>query len=111
MNLKSMNCNSYTGVYSFNGDETNPALWKYGIVLKYKFSVDDAYPSSCASCEQSGGVCGFTIIKDSSSLPLSSYRFSCNCNGAMNTTTNCYFPSWSHAVTFSSPPSWTGENY
>ncbi|KAH7675447.1 Wall-associated receptor kinase galacturonan-binding domain-containing protein [Dioscorea alata] len=108
MNLKSMNCNSYTAVYSFNGDETNPAIWKYGIVLKYKFSVDDAYPYSCDSCEQSGGVCGFTISGDSSSSSSSSYRFSCNCNGDMNTTTNCHFPSWSHAVIFSSPSSWTG---
>ena len=85
MDLKQLHCSSYTGIYSFNGAETDPSGWKFGIALKYRFSVDDGYPSACADCEKSNGVCGYTGQSNS---------FSCNCANGVNTTTNCYYAKW-----------------
>ncbi|RXH69853.1 hypothetical protein DVH24_007109 [Malus domestica] len=58
MDLEKLQCSSYSGFYSFNERESDPNSWKYGIALKYKFSVNNEYPSSCANCERSNGVCG-----------------------------------------------------
>ncbi|ONK65583.1 uncharacterized protein A4U43_C07F38580 [Asparagus officinalis] len=85
MDLKKLECNSYSGIYSFGGAETNPSGWKFGIAVKYRFSVDDGYPSACADCERSNGVCGYSEESNS---------FACNCVNGMNTTTNCYYATW-----------------
>ncbi|KAA0065615.1 wall-associated receptor kinase-like 10 [Cucumis melo var. makuwa] len=82
MDLEKLKCGSYSGFYSFNGRETDAESWKYGIAIKYKFAIDNVYPSWCSSCEQSGGVCGY-------SGPVGS--FICNCPPGFNTTTNCFF--------------------
>ncbi|XP_057949297.1 wall-associated receptor kinase-like 20 [Malania oleifera] len=87
MDLQKLHCTSYSGFYSHQ--ETNPEKWRYGVALKYKFNVDDNYPSLCASCQTSDGVCGYTGAYNS---------FVCNCPGAVNTTTVCLFESyWNNA--------------
>ncbi|KAL4361853.1 hypothetical protein GQ457_04G007040 [Hibiscus cannabinus] len=83
-NLQKLQCSSYSAFYSFSGQESNPDNWKYGISLKYKFNVNNDYPKSCADCEKSGGVCGYTGIYNS---------FICNCLNGVNTTSTCYFVS------------------
>ncbi|KAF2282546.1 hypothetical protein GH714_043754 [Hevea brasiliensis] len=45
MDLQKLQCNSYSGFYSFSGQEANPENWKYGIAVKYKFNVYNNYPS------------------------------------------------------------------
>lgn len=82
MDLEKLKCGSYSGFYSFNGRESDAESWKYGIAIKYKFAIDNVYPSWCSSCEQSGGVCGYSGPVDS---------FICNCPPGFNTTTNCFF--------------------
>lgn len=82
MDLGKLKCNSYAGFYSFNGQETNPDNWKYGISLKYKFNVYDDYPSWCASCEKTNGACGYGGAYNS---------FLCNCPNGINTTRDCFF--------------------
>ncbi|CAK9313286.1 unnamed protein product [Citrullus colocynthis] len=82
MDLEKLKCGSYSGFYSFNGRESDAESWKYGIALKYKFAIDNVYPSWCSSCEQSGGICGYSGPVDS---------FICNCPPGFNTTTNCFF--------------------
>ncbi|KAL6187401.1 hypothetical protein ACLB2K_038800 [Fragaria x ananassa] len=84
MDLQKLQCSSYSGFYSFNGRESDPNSWKYGIALKYKFNVNNEYPSSCSSCERSNGVCGFYGAYNS---------FICNCPNGLNTTNDCYFGS------------------
>ncbi|CAL1413770.1 unnamed protein product [Linum trigynum] len=86
MDLQKLKCSSYAGFYSFNGQESNPDDWKYGIALKYKFNVYNDYPGSCANCERSHGVCGYVGAFNS---------FVCNCPGGFNTTSECLF--FSHA--------------
>ncbi|KAK9107848.1 hypothetical protein Syun_023859 [Stephania yunnanensis] len=88
MDLQKLHCSSYTGVYSFNGQESNPENWKYGVALKYKFNVKNEFPGYCSNCERSNGVCGYNLNNYNS--------FLCNCVGGVNTTTDCYFgASWS----------------
>ncbi|KAG6713181.1 hypothetical protein I3842_05G139400 [Carya illinoinensis] len=82
MDLKKLQCTSYSGFYSFNGQETKPENWKYGIALKYKFNVNNEYPGLCSRCESSYGVCGFTGSYNS---------FICNCPNGVNTPTDCFF--------------------
>ncbi|KAK2636308.1 hypothetical protein Ddye_031100 [Dipteronia dyeriana] len=82
MDLKKLQCSSYSGFYSFSGQEDNPENWKYGIALKYKFNVYNDYPSSCVTCERSNGACGYAGDYNS---------FICNCPSGVNTTTDCYF--------------------
>ncbi|XP_072956398.1 wall-associated receptor kinase-like 20 [Typha angustifolia] len=88
MDLEKLKCSSYSGIYGFNGNEGYPKGWEFGIALKYRFSVDDGYPSSCAECEKSNGVCGYSGQYHS---------FLCSCANGMNTSSNCYFQSdsWS----------------
>ncbi|GMH27616.1 hypothetical protein Nepgr_029459 [Nepenthes gracilis] len=88
MDLRELKCFSYTAVYSFSGREDDPGSWKYGVALQYKFNVGNDYPSFCAACESSNGVCGYSGEADS---------FICNCPSGENTTTDCYFQtSWNH---------------
>ncbi|BBG99390.1 Putative membrane lipoprotein [Prunus dulcis] len=68
----------------FNEHQSDPNSWKYGIALKYKFSVNNEYPSSCANCERSTGICGYYSGGAYSS-------FLCNCPNGINTTNDCYF--------------------
>ncbi|KAL5761896.1 hypothetical protein ACOSP7_018160 [Xanthoceras sorbifolium] len=82
MDLQKLQCSSYSGFYSFSGQEANPENWKYGIALKYKFNVYNDYPSSCANCEKSNGACGYAGASNS---------FICNCPSGLNTTTDCFF--------------------
>ncbi|KAF9609112.1 hypothetical protein IFM89_013366 [Coptis chinensis] len=82
MNLQRLQCTSYASFYSFNGRESNPGSWKYGIALKYRFNVKNDFPSACSDCENSHGVCGYTGSYNS---------FVCNCFDGLNTTTDCYF--------------------
>ncbi|XP_068327149.1 uncharacterized protein [Pyrus communis] len=82
MDLEKLQCSSYSGFYSFNERESDPNSWKYGIALKYKFSVNNEYPSSCANCERSNGVCGYYGNYNS---------FICNCPSGINTTNDCFF--------------------
>ncbi|KAK9276017.1 hypothetical protein L1049_005548 [Liquidambar formosana] len=60
MDLQKLQCTSYSAFYNFDGHEDDPGSWKYGVALRYKFNVDNNYPSVCANCERSGGVCGYT---------------------------------------------------
>ncbi|XP_043704133.1 uncharacterized protein LOC122654210 [Telopea speciosissima] len=82
MDLQKLQCTSYTAIYSFNGQESNPERWKYGVALKYRFNVKNEYPSDCNNCEKSNGVCGYTGAYNS---------FICSCISGINTTTDCYF--------------------
>ncbi|KAF5726791.1 hypothetical protein HS088_TW22G00473 [Tripterygium wilfordii] len=91
MDLRKLQCSSYSGFYSFNGQESNPDNWKYGIALKYKFNVYNDYPSNCADCERSGGACGYSGNYNS---------FVCNCPNGINTTSDCVFPSYNNALRF-----------
>ena len=84
MDLKKLQCTSYSGLYSYNGQESNPENWNYGIALKYKFNVNNEYPSSCAQCEKSHGVCSYTGPYNS---------FICNCPNGLNTSLDCFFGS------------------
>ncbi|XP_044480871.1 wall-associated receptor kinase-like 15 [Mangifera indica] len=84
MDLQKLQCSSYSGFYSFSGQEYNPENWKYGIALKYKFNVYNDYPGTCANCEKSNGACGYGGAYNS---------FICNCPSEANTTTDCFFES------------------
>ncbi|XP_030449236.1 LEAF RUST 10 DISEASE-RESISTANCE LOCUS RECEPTOR-LIKE PROTEIN KINASE-like 1.2 [Syzygium oleosum] len=88
MDLGKLKCSSYSGFYSFDGQEVDPDRWKYGVALKYKFNVYNEYPSSCAKCERSGGACGYGGAYGT---------FVCSCpDGGLNTTSDCFFgASWS----------------
>ncbi|PKI56185.1 uncharacterized protein LOC116211396 [Punica granatum] len=89
MDLQKLKCSSYSGFYSFNGQEADPEKWKYGIALKYKFNVYNDYPGSCSACERSNGVCGYGGAYNS---------YICVCPNGMNTTSDCFFgASWSGA--------------
>ncbi|XP_050237404.1 wall-associated receptor kinase-like 20 [Mercurialis annua] len=91
MDLEKLQCSSYSGFYSFNGQEANPENWKYGIALKYKFNVYNEYPNSCGNCEKNNGVCGYGGAFNS---------FVCNCPNGLNTTSDCFFGSaYSHGST------------
>ncbi|KAF8378362.1 hypothetical protein HHK36_029701 [Tetracentron sinense] len=90
MDLEKLQCSSYASVYSFNGQESNPERWKYGVALKYKFSLKNDYPSVCSICERSKGLCGYTGTYNA---------FVCNCASGINTTTDCSFAaSWSNSL-------------
>lgn len=84
MDLQKLQCASYSGFYGYNEQQSDPEKWNYGIALKYKFSVTNDFPSSCAACERSYGVCGYTGAYNS---------FICNCPNGINTTTDCFFTS------------------
>ncbi|KAL6547188.1 hypothetical protein OROMI_022909 [Orobanche minor] len=84
MDLEKLRCTSYSAVYDYNGQETNPEGWEYGIALKYKFNYKNDYPALCSSCEKSNGVCGYD---DSGHYK----PFVCNCPGGLNTTMDCFF--------------------
>lgn len=83
MDLRKLNCASYSAVYGFNGQESNPTGWKYGIAIKYKFNYDNEYPTLCGACEKSGGVCGYETGSEKA--------FACNCADGLNTTTDCFY--------------------
>ncbi|KAJ3674579.1 hypothetical protein LUZ60_005195 [Juncus effusus] len=83
MDLTQLGCGSYSAVYDFGGTEGNPAMWRYGIAVKYRFSVDNWYPSFCGDCERSNGVCGFNGEFNE--------QFVCNCANGVNSTSNCHF--------------------
>lgn len=92
MDLQKLQCRSYSGLYGFNGQESNPNAWKYGVALKYKFNYNNDYPGICADCEKSNGVCGYNG-------PYNSYI--CNCPSGLNTTTDCFYgSSWSNSLRF-----------
>ncbi|KAI4314241.1 hypothetical protein L6164_027170 [Bauhinia variegata] len=80
MDLQKLQCPSYSGFYNFNPQQSNPEKWNYGIALKYKFSVTNDYPSNCAACEKSNGVCGYNQAFSS---------FICNCPNGID----CFFTS------------------
>ncbi|KAL5722479.1 hypothetical protein ACHQM5_005995 [Ranunculus cassubicifolius] len=82
MDLQKLQCTTYASVYNFNGQESNPGNWKFGIALKYKFNVKNDFPNACNNCERSNGVCGYTG---------SSGSFICNCVDWLNTTADCFF--------------------
>ncbi|KAJ6816188.1 uncharacterized protein M6B38_417590 [Iris pallida] len=86
MDLGKLRCAAYSAIYSFNGAEGDPERWKFGIALRYRFSVDDGYPSACADCERTDGACGYAAGRSNS--------FVCNCGNGVNTTTNCYYARW-----------------
>ncbi|KAH7857643.1 hypothetical protein Vadar_014946 [Vaccinium darrowii] len=90
MDLQKLQCSSYSGIYGFDGRNTDPESWNYGVALKYKFNFDNEYPAVCASCERSNGVCGYSGTYN---------MFSCNCLSGINTTTDCYFAeSWNSGL-------------
>lgn len=80
MDLKKLQCSSYSGFYSHG--EGDPEYWKYGVALKYRFNVDNEYPVLCARCERTGGICGYNGAHNS---------FICNCPGELNTTSDCLY--------------------
>ncbi|KAH9315183.1 hypothetical protein KI387_023810, partial [Taxus chinensis] len=84
LNLPKLQCSSYTSVYSFGDDPTNPKTWKYGIALHYAYNTDNTdnyFTAACSDCQQSAGVCGYAGIANS---------FLCVCKNGVNTTANCY---------------------
>ncbi|GLJ31863.1 hypothetical protein SUGI_0641150 [Cryptomeria japonica] len=81
MNLSRLQCLSYTNIYSFGGDLTNPSQWRYGVALEYNYNINNYIPSSCRECEESNGVCGYSGPYET---------FVCVCMNGINTTTNCY---------------------
>ncbi|KAI5679111.1 hypothetical protein M9H77_10061 [Catharanthus roseus] len=85
MDLEKLGCSSYSGLYGFNGQETNPSVWKYGVALKYKFNYDNDYPSICANCEKTNGVCGYNVGGSNSYA-----SFSCNCPNGFNSSDECF---------------------
>ncbi|KAA8533040.1 hypothetical protein F0562_032843 [Nyssa sinensis] len=88
MDLQKLQCSSYAGLYSFNGQESDPETWKYGVALKYKFNFNNDYPPTCANCERSNGACGYGGFYNS---------FVCNCPSGLNTSTDCFFSaSWNN---------------
>ncbi|XP_031488840.2 wall-associated receptor kinase-like 10 [Nymphaea colorata] len=100
MDLDRLQCNSYTSIDNFNYQQLDATKWKYSISLKYKFSVNNAYPLVCMQCEKSNGVCGYT----------GSYNtFVCNCPAGFNTSTDCLFAEsyWGHGFRIL-PQIWTG---
>ncbi|XP_059655943.1 uncharacterized protein LOC132302948 [Cornus florida] len=83
IDLQKLQCASYSGFYSFNGRESDPANWAYGVALKYKFNVNNDYPALCVNCERSRGACGYSDPYDS---------FVCYCpTYGMNTSTDCFY--------------------
>lgn len=101
MDLQKLKCSSYSGFYSFNGRESDPNSWKYGMALKYKFNVGNDFPSSCDYCERSFGVCGY----------YGDYNtFICNCPNGLNTSTGCLFGEPYNAGS-RLPPTWQTGNY
>nr|XP_043608192.1 wall-associated receptor kinase-like 15 [Erigeron canadensis] len=92
MDLQKLNCDSYSGLYGFNGQAENPDTWKYGVTLKYKFNFNNEYPPTCANCEKTNGVCGYSGPYDS---------FVCNCHSGINTTADCSFEAtWNDSFRF-----------
>ncbi|XP_027095908.2 wall-associated receptor kinase-like 20 [Coffea arabica] len=92
MDLQKLQCTAYSGLYGFNGQESNPDAWKYGVALNYKFNLNNDYPAMCASCEKSNGVCGY-------GGPYNSYV--CNCPSGFNTSTDCFYgAAWSNGLRF-----------
>lgn len=89
MDLQKLKCSSYSGFYTFNGEESNPQNWKYGVALKYKFSFNNEYPGACSDCERSNGVCGYTGYYNS---------FICHCPGGVKTPGNCLLSPWSNGL-------------
>ncbi|GLJ54104.1 hypothetical protein SUGI_1158600 [Cryptomeria japonica] len=82
VNLAKLGCESYTSIYNFGDDTTDPLRWRYGIKLQYNYNLDNNnFPSACADCEKSNGICGFTSPYNS---------FVCVCKNGVNTTTDCY---------------------
>ncbi|KAL5553994.1 hypothetical protein UlMin_041395 [Ulmus minor] len=81
--LEKLECSSYSGFYSFNGHQSDPNSWKYGMALKYKFSVYNENPSYCVNCERSYGICGYNGANYNS--------FVCDCPSGLNTTNDCFF--------------------
>ncbi|XP_010272179.1 PREDICTED: uncharacterized protein LOC104608033 [Nelumbo nucifera] len=95
IDLQRLQCTSYTAVYSFNGQQSNPESWNYGVALKYRFNVNNDYPRECSTCERSNGVCGYTGFFNS---------FICSCITGVNTTTDCYFEAyWSNGIRLNPP--------
>ncbi|KAH9322195.1 hypothetical protein KI387_016834, partial [Taxus chinensis] len=87
VNLPKLGCQSYTSIYAFGDGEdsssTDPMNWRYGIKLQYNYNLDNNnFPTACADCERSNGVCGF-------SGPYNSFVCVCR-NGVNNTTTDCH---------------------
>ncbi|GLT86346.1 hypothetical protein SLE2022_044910 [Rubroshorea leprosula] len=82
MDLQTLQCSSYSAFYSFNGQQSNPENWKYGIALKYKINVYNYYPGFCKDCEKSDGICSYAAASNS---------FFCNCPTGINTSSSCYY--------------------
>ncbi|KAA8529488.1 hypothetical protein F0562_033713 [Nyssa sinensis] len=92
MDLEKLKCNSYSGLYSVNGQESDPESWKYGVAVKYKFSFNNDYLTMCANCERSKGACGYTGPYNS---------FVCNCLHGVKTSTDCFdAASWNSGLRF-----------
>ncbi|XP_073280999.1 uncharacterized protein [Primulina huaijiensis] len=78
LDLPKLQCSSYSGVYGFGGDEGDPMKWQYGILLQYN---DSYFSSGCKNCEDSGGFCGFSGVKE---------PFACICQNGRKSPINCY---------------------
>ncbi|KAK6931165.1 Wall-associated receptor kinase, galacturonan-binding domain [Dillenia turbinata] len=90
LDLQKLQCSFYSAIYGYNEQDSDQGRWNYGVALKYKFNVNNDYPSLYADCEKSLGACGY-IAGDF-------YSFLCSCPNGMNTSTNCYFmASWNNA--------------
>ncbi|MQM03034.1 hypothetical protein Taro_035808 [Colocasia esculenta] len=89
IDLKKLQCGGYAGIYSFGGQESDPRQWKFGIAVKYKFSVDNVFPRACANCEKSNGACGYTAGELGA--------FTCNCPNGLNTSSDCFFMASYHS--------------
>lgn len=83
LDLRAMKCLGYAPISSFRDSPTDPGKWEYGVTLKYtNGAFDDYYMNNkCNTCEDSGGVCGFSPTSNS---------FLCSCNNGFNTSTDCY---------------------
>lgn len=77
LDLPKLQCSSYTSIYDYGGSEGDPMKWKFGVTLRYK---DSNGAENCKNCEDSGGLCGFSVLQES---------FACICRNGLNTSNNC----------------------
>ena len=83
LDLRAMKCMGYASIASFQDSPTDPSKWQYGVTLKYtKGAFDDYYMNNkCKTCEDSGGLCGYSPPSNS---------FVCACKNGFNSTSDCY---------------------
>ncbi|KAK3038602.1 hypothetical protein RJ639_027265 [Escallonia herrerae] len=97
MDLQKLQCSSYSGINGFNDQEFNPGSWNYGMGLKYKFNYNNDYPTLCANCEKTNGVCGGFVYLSIGMVFRNALRVvACkrSLDGVQNFVSNCSADVW-----------------